>query len=103
MVLAIFVHDLHSNAPILNFIELSQFTTRSEGHSLLYFAYTCAHDLFIWGAMYLNEKIILYGISQNKGKFLILIHPINNYNLLGGVIKKYPILLVLYFFPLYPH
>jgi hypothetical protein len=27
-------------------------------HSLLYFAYTCVRDLFIWGVIYLVEKII---------------------------------------------
>lgn len=32
--------------------------------------YMCAHDLFIRGAIYFVKKIIRYGISQNKGKFL---------------------------------
>ena len=40
-----------------------------------------------WGAIQLAINIIRYSISQNKGKCLYIIHPINNYNFLGNDFK----------------
>jgi hypothetical protein len=48
-----------------------------------------------WGAIYLAEKIIRYGIFQKKVNTCTLIHPINIYKFFGGSFKN--ILIYLYY------
>ena len=60
------------------------------GHSFLYFAYTCAHDLFIRGVGLFTLQKGLQGMEffRIKVNACILIHLISNYNFLGELFKN---------------
>jgi hypothetical protein len=54
------IHDKLMRIGVGHLTSLKQCDIRSSrgDHSLLYFAYTCVHDLFIGGVIYLAKKII---------------------------------------------
>ena len=55
------------------------------GHSLLYFAYMCAQELFIGELFTLQTNIINNGILEVNA--CIQLHHVNNYNVLGESFK----------------
>ena len=71
------------------------------GHSLLYFEYSCTQDLFIKGLFTLKKYYKIW-YFQNKGKVMYFNTPYQKLCFFGGIVLKYPILLILQFFSLIP-
>jgi hypothetical protein len=78
------LHNLHLNEPI----ESWDGNICLGGALPLIFCIHMHSGPIYWGAIYLVEKIIRYGIFQNKDKCLYFIHPINNYKFLGKSFKN---------------